>query len=108
MESGDRPGWLAPATAETEDDVVSAVIARLGSEKSSWTLPNVMQAAWQIMERDPAGAPRNDEAFAGPCIKAVVRHGEVVKLTPSLAPGAAAEMVRANGESVSEVPVTAA
>lgn len=95
--------WLAPVTGQSEDDVVAAVMARLGAEKSSWTLPNVMQATWQTMERDPARSATDDEAFAGRCIDAVIRHGEVVKLTPSLALDLPGELVRANGESVYEV-----
>jgi conjugative relaxase-like TrwC/TraI family protein len=95
--------WSSVAATQTEEEIVEAVMGRLEGEKSSWTVPNVMQVTWQVMERDGDTTAEEDEARAQRCIDAVLGHAEVVKLTPTLDLDLPAELLRADGESVYEV-----
>ncbi len=95
--------WLAPAAAQTDQQIAEAVTARLEAEKASWTVPNVMQVVWQVMERDPNTTAEEDEARAARVVDAVLARDDVLKLTPSLGLDLPAELVRQDGEAVYQV-----
>jgi hypothetical protein len=82
------------AVTQTEVEIVEAVLGRLEGEKSSWTVANVMQVTWQVMERDGDTTAEADEARAQRCIDAVLGYGEVVKLTPTLDVDLPVELLR--------------
>ena len=97
--------WRAPTTGQTEAEIVDTVMHRLETEKASWTVPNVMQVTWQVMERDPHRSAEEDQARAERCVDAVLAHHDVLKLTPSLELDLPAELVRADGEAVYQVHI---
>ena len=95
--------WLAPAAAQTDQQIAETVMARLEAEKATWTVPNVMQVVWQVMERDPNTTVEEDEARAARVVDAVLARGDVLKLTPSLGLDLPEELVREDGEAVYQV-----
>ena len=98
--------WRAPTTGQTEAEIVDTVMQRLETEKASWTVPNLVQVTWQVMERDPHRSAEEDQARAERCVAAVLAHPDVLKLTPSLGLDLPAELVRADGEAVYQVHYT--
>jgi conjugative relaxase-like TrwC/TraI family protein len=96
-------GWLAPAAAQTDQQIAETVMARLEAEKATWTVPNVMQVVWQVMERDPNTTAEEDEARAARVVDAVFARDDVLKLTPSMGLDLPAELVREDGEAVYQV-----
>ena len=82
---------------------MDTVNQRLETEKASWTVPNLVQVTWQVMERDPHRSAEQDQARAERCVAAVLAHPDVLKLTPSLGLDLPAELVRADGEAVYQV-----
>ena len=95
--------WLAPAATQTDQQIAETVMARLEAEKATWTVPNVMQMVWQVMERDPNTTTEEDEARAARVIDAVLARDDVLKLTPSLGLDLPPERVREDGEAVYQV-----
>jgi hypothetical protein len=95
--------WLAPAAAQTDQQIAETVMARLEAEKATWTVPNVMQMVWQVMERDPNTTVEQDEARAARVVDAVLARDDVLKLTPSLGLDLPPELVREDGEAVYQV-----
>jgi hypothetical protein len=91
---------------QTDAEIVEAVIGRLEVEKATWTVPNVVQVTWQVMDRDLATTVEDDEARAQGIVAAVLGHDEVLKLTPSLDLDLPAHLVRADGEPVYKVHLT--
>ncbi|MGH9122802.1 MAG: relaxase domain-containing protein, partial [Acidimicrobiales bacterium] len=45
-------GPIPTAPAQTDAEIVEAVIGRLEAEKATWTESNVVQVTWQTMDRD--------------------------------------------------------
>ena len=99
-------GPSSTPVVQTDAEIVEAVIGRLEVEKATWTVPNVVQVTWQVMDRDPATTVADDEARAQRIVAAVLGHDEVLKLTPSLDLDLPVRLVRADGEAVYQVHLT--